>query len=277
MAGPSPIVRISSPGTRKGASRYAIASLVTDLAQFDAMRASFQSGGFGDGDCEYLFLDNTGTEQTDAYRGLNALLNAAAAQFVILCHQDVRLLADGRAELDRRLDELTRRDAAWALAGNAGGVGPGKLALRISDPHGKDVCVGDLPARVGALDENFIVVKREARIGFSRDLCGFHFYGADICLHAAQMGYHAYVIDFHLEHLSPGRKSADFFAMEQAFLAKWANALSPRWIQTTCALLHVSGAPVGQLIGKYVAKPASKILRRMPGAAGWTRIKSTPA
>ena len=91
--------------------RYTIATLVSDRAQYDAMRASFRPGGFADGDCEYLFIDNTGARQIDAYRGLNALLNAARAPIVILCHQDVRLLSDGRDALDARLPilDLLRR------------------------------------------------------------------------------------------------------------------------------------------------------------------------
>lgn len=265
------IRRIARSGTGAGALRYSIGSLVTDIAQHDAMRQSFEAGGFTAAECEYLYVDNTGTQQTDAYRGLNALLNAASAPVVILCHQDVRLLADGRAELDARLAALAARDPNWALAGNAGGVAPGVLALRISDPHGKDVHVGQLPERVFALDENFIIVRRDARIGFSNDLAGFHFYGADICLHAAQMGYSAYVIDFHLEHLSPGCKSDDFYKSEQAFQEKWSRALSPRWLQTTCALLRLSGAPGGGLINRYAAKPLAKIVRRLPGARGWSQ------
>lgn len=264
------IRRVAGPAPGGTTLRYSIGSLVTDTAQHAAMRQSFEAGGFTPADCEYLYVDNTGAQQTDAYRGLNALLNAARAPVVILCHQDVRLLNDGRRELDARLAALTVRDADWALAGNAGGVAPGVLAVRISDPHGKDVHVGELPERVVALDENFIVVRRDARIGFSNDLAGFHFYGADICLHAAQMGYSAYVIDFHLEHLSPGRKSEDFYKAELAFQQKWSRALSPRWLQTTCALLRLSGAPGGGLIQRYAAKPFAKIARRLPGARGWS-------
>ncbi len=257
--------------------RYTIATLVSDRAQYDAMRASFRDGGFNGGDSEYLFIDNTGPRQTDAYHGLNALLNAARAPLVILCHQDVRLLSDGRNALDARLSSLGQIDASWAVAGNAGGVAPGQLALRISDPHGRDVRVGELPAKVATLDENFLVVRRGARIGFSNDLSGFHFYGADICLHAAQMGYSAYVIDFHLEHLSAGKKGTDFGAMEQAFEAKWDRALSARWLQTTCALMRLSGAPGANFISRIASKPLSKIVRRLPSARGWSRPgQSTP-
>lgn len=257
--------------------RYTIATLVSDRAQYNAMRGSFRAGGFSGGDCEYLFIDNTAPLQTDAYRGLNALLNAARAPAVILCHQDVRLLSDGREVLDARLSSLDQIDASWAVAGNAGGVAPGQLALRISDPHGRDVRVGELPAKVATLDENFLVVRRDARIGFSNDLSGFHFYGADICLHAAQMGYSAYVIDFHLEHLSAGKKGTDFGAMEQAFQTKWDRALSARWLQTTCALMRLSGAPGANFISRIASKPVSKILRRLPSARGWSRAgQSTP-
>lgn len=256
---------------------YSFGSLVTDLKQHDAMRASFAALGFTTADCEYLYVDNTGPEQTDAFSGLNALLNAARAPLVILCHQDVRLLQDGRHSLDDRLAALSGHDPDWAVAGNAGGVAPGVLALRISDPHGRNIHVGDLPERVTSLDENFLIVKRDARIGFSRDLSGFHFYGADICLHAMQMGYTSYVIDFHLEHLSPGNKSEAFAAAEQAFHKKWARALAPRWLQTTCALVRVSGAPGGGLLNRFAAKPLSKLARRLPRARGWSRPPATPA
>lgn len=249
------------PAPEGQAVRYTIATLVTDLAQYDAMRASFMAGGFTGPDCEYITVDNTGPAQACAYSGLNAALAAARGTYVILCHQDVRLIADDRATLEACLAGLDARDPAWALAGNAGGVAPGHLALRITDPHGADQKVGPFPARVMSLDENFIVVKRSARVGFSADLTGFHFYGPDICLNAAVAGYTAYVIDFHLAHLSGGTKRASFFTARDAFRAKWSRALAPRWIQTTCALIRLSGDPVGQIAGRLAERPYAKLVR----------------
>lgn len=271
------ILRPEAEAPRDGEPRYTIGTLVTDRAQYNAMLQSFRAGGFTDALCEFVFVDNTGPLQTDAYRGLNALLNAAHAPTVILCHQDVRLLSDGRASLDERLNELSKRDANWALAGNAGGVSAGRLALCITDPHGKGQRIGHFPERVVSLDENFIVVRREARLGFSNDLTGFHFYGADICMHAAQMGYSAYVIDFHLEHLSPGKKDMSFAAAENAFRNKWSRALTPRWVQTTCSLVHLSGGPMRNSIGRVVDGPLARLARRLPGARGFKPTQKSPA
>lgn len=241
---------------------YSIGTLVNDMHQYEAMRTSFAAHGFSGADCEFLLIDNSGPAQTSAYAGLNAVLTAARGRYVILCHQDVRLIGDGRAELDRRLAELTARDATWALAGNAGGVAPGDLALRISDPHGTDQRRGKLPARVAALDENFIVVRGGARVGFSRDLDSFHFYGADICLAAATLGYSAYVIDFHLQHLSGG-KTGDAFRIARAeFCAKWSGAIRPRWLQTTCSLVRLSGGSIGRALGAIAERPIAGLARR---------------
>ncbi len=224
-----------------GLPRYSIGTLVTNLEHYAAMRATFAAGGFDGSNSEFLYLDNRGPHQSGAYRGLNALMSAARGRYVILCHQDVRLITDGLDTLDRCLAELDTRDLNWALAGNAGGLEAGVLAHRISDPHGADRNSGNLPARVMSLDENFIVVKRRARVGCSADLEGFHFYGPDLCLNADIAGYSAWVIDFHLLHLSGGTKSNDFYVAQEAFRAKWSHALRPRWMQTTCALLRLSG------------------------------------
>ena len=251
------------------ATAYTIATLVTKPDDYRQMVASFEAGGFTAPDCEFIYLDNAGGNALSAYRGLNRLLDEADGTTVILCHQDVRLLSDGRRALDARLAELDRRAPDWGLAGNAGGVGPGRLALRISDPHGRDVHVGDLPERVQSLDENFIVVRRSARLAFSSDLDGFHFYGTDLCLQAEVAGWTAHVVDFHLEHLSGGLKSPDFHVCRDRLQAKYAHAFRARWLQTTCALVPLTANPVLGLLGRLAARPLARLARRQPSARGW--------
>lgn len=265
------VMRPASGVCRVAEPTYTIGTLVTDKALHEAMLASFRAGGFDDDSTEYLYVDNTGGEQVSAQRGLNAILDAARGRYVILCHQDVLLLDHDRSTLDQRLADLHRLDPHWALAGNAGGVVPGELALRITDPHGEDQHVGELPARVMSLDENLIIVRREARLSFSHDLDSFHFYGADICLIADVLGYNAYVIDFHLKHLSAGKKDRLFDEAEAAFRAKWNRALRGRWIQTTCSLVRVTGDALSHVVGRLTEVPFNKIARRLPHARGWKK------
>lgn len=247
---------------RRERPRLSFGTLVNDASQYADMRRSLAAGGFTDDVCEFLYIDNTNAPQTSATAGLNAMLDAASADIVILCHQDIRLIADGRDVLEARLHELEASDAMWAVAGNAGGVAPGRLALRITDPHGANQARGTFPARVATLDENLLIVKRSSRVGFSHDLDGFHLYGADLCLHAAQMGCTCYVIDFHIHHLSPGNKNAAFHAAQRAFVHRWAKAMRPRWLQTTCTLMRITSDPLRTATGTTLDRIASKAVRR---------------
>lgn len=262
-----PIERAGPSLLPGGAVRYTIATLVNRPTMYHEMVASLRSQGFTD-DCEFIHVADPGC----AYRDLNRLLAAARGEFVILCHQDVRLVDDGRAALDRRLAALDRSAPDWGLAGVAGGIAPGRLALRISDPHGADQRVGALPARVATLDECLIVVRRAARLGFSRDLTGFHLYGADICLVADTLGHSAWVIDFHVQHLSAGRKDASFREAEAAFRAKWSRAVRPRWLQTTCTLLRIGGPRLPTAVTALLERIAGGLARRYAGiSGGWSR------
>ena len=224
----------------RAAPRFSICTLVTDHAQYQTMVATFTARGFTPETCEFLYLDNSQDPAWDAYRGIARLMAMARAPHLILCHQDVRLLGDDAQALAARLAELDTLDPAWALAGNAGGTETGDLAIRISDPYGEDQRRGALPARVASLDENFIVLRRDAPVGLSADLTGFHFYGADLCIHARLAGRSAWVIDFHLRHLSPGTKDHTFKAAQARFEAKYRALFALPWrIRTTCAWLRL--------------------------------------
>jgi hypothetical protein len=222
--------------------RFSICTLVTRHGEYAEMVESFVSHGFTPADCEYLYLDNSESNGFDAFRGYNLFLSEAQGDFIILCHQDILLLEDGRAELEQRLCELTTHDPAWALCGNSGGVGFTRLAIRISDRYGKNQFNGPFPARVTALDENFIVIRRDANLALSQDLSGFHFYGADLCVVADFLGRSAWVIDFHLRHNGIGNKDRSFYRQRTEVVRKYQRAFRSRWVVTPTSYFFLSGS-----------------------------------
>lgn len=213
------------------APAYAVCVLVTRADQFGQMRESFVRGGFDPASCEFLVCDNTAGNRADAYVALNEFLQAARAERIILCHQDVLLLDDTRRDLDARLDELGRIDPHWALAGNAGATASGLPHLCLSEEGLPGTAFGGpFPQQVVSLDENFIVVRPEANLALSRDLAGFHHYGTDLCLIADILGWNAWVIDFYLRHLGTGTTDEHYFASARAIEAKYRRALRSRWV-----------------------------------------------
>lgn len=244
---------------------FTIGTLVTDWSQYAEMKTSFIEKGFGEDNCEYLVIDNSEGNTYDAYAGLNKILNEARGTYCILCHQDVVLVDDGRSELEARLRELSERDPAWAVCGNAGGAAASDVVMRITDRmRDNHRHYAPYPQRVMSVDENFIVVRPDARIGFSHDLRGFHFYGADICLMADIAGYSAYVIDFHLQHWGRALTGQSFDDMRAAFSAKWSHAFRDRMMQTTVTLVRLSGRHNPRWLVRakeWIAKLAGKARR----------------
>ena len=232
---------------------YSFCSLVTDAAEYDAMVAAFEAKGFTSADCEFLYADNTSGNRFDAYTAYNRFLLEARGRHVVLCHQDILPLADDRARLDALLANLYAHDPTWALCGNAGGGEDGRQHSRIT--HGSDRLVmnkgGPLPARVMSLDENFIVVRRDANLALSRDLSGFHWYGSDLCIVADVLGWTSYVIDFHLYHRSTGPIGQGFIDQGNALRAKFARAFRPRWQNVpTQRPVYLSSSPLRTLIAR---------------------------
>ena len=238
--------RRADQGNRKGL-RYSICTLVTDHREYAEMVQSFRNGGF-DGDCEYLYLDNSQGNRFDAFAGGNIFLREAAGEFIIMCHQDIVLLKDDRRALERRLSELDEIDPAWALCGNGGGTPAREIVIRVSDPHGENQAWGEFPARATSLDENFIVIRRDANLCLSHDLCGFHLYGADLCILADVVGRSAWIIDFHLRHKSSGRLDCKFWDAKSNLEGKYRRAFRARRIRTTVTELRVGGDSLRDLL-----------------------------
>jgi hypothetical protein len=260
--------------------RYSVCTLVTRPADWRAMARSFAAAGFAPPDCEFLSLDNATGNRFDAYAGYNIFLRAACGAYVILCHQDVRLLSDGRDRLDAVIAELDSLDPHWGLFGNAGGLRSGALAIRISDPHGENVAQGGpFPVACQTLDENFIVVRAAANLAVSHDLHGFHLYGTDMCMLASILGYSAYIVDFHLRHEGRGVIDAVFARALTDLVHKYARTKWPAFVTASC--------------GKFVIMPFDFLNKRLNTRGGlrfvmfaahlantalrWVGIKRPPA
>jgi hypothetical protein len=251
-----------------GEIKYSICVFVTGYEQYAEMIESFVCHGFTYNDCEYLYIDNTKGDVYEAYAGINKFLTIARGTYIIICHQDLVLLSDGRKKLDVVLDELTRRDPTWGVCGNSGGIHPGRLAIRITDPHGDNQFTESLPAKVTALDENFLLVRRDANLAVSRDLEGFHLYGTDLCLVAQFLGYSAYVVDFHLRHLSRGPKDPSYQDIRSALIAKHSRALRPRLTTTTTTFVFLGGpkalrSVLNSKVGLGVARRLGKLAAQL--------------
>lgn len=226
--------------------RYSICTIISRAEEYAEMVDSFKQHGFQEPLCEYLYLDNTQGNVFDSYTGYNLFLTVAQGEYIILCHQDVQLIQDGRAKLDVVLEDMNVRDLNWAVVGNGGARYPGQLVLNISDPHGVNRSTEAFPVRVQSLDENFIIVRRSANLALSHNLEGFHFYGADICIIADILGWNCYVVDFHLRHKSSGLKDESFFAIRKNLIQKYCNAFRPRWIGTTSSTFFIFGISIIQ-------------------------------
>ena len=231
----------AEPKHRSGNIRFSICTLVTSPEQYAEMTASFIQRGFGLSDCEYLYIDNSEENRFDAFAGYNLFLTIAQGDYIILCHQDVFLVDDDRLALERTLADLEERDPCWGACGNAGGISKSKLAIRISDRYGKDQRRGSFPARVSALDENFIVARRDANLALSHDIQGFHLYGADLCIHAELLGRTCYVIDFHLLHTGRGTIDRSFYDIRRALVRKYASAFRHRTVVGTTTNIPLGG------------------------------------
>jgi hypothetical protein len=221
---------------------FSICTLVTRKNEYQEMLETFYKKGFTDENCEFLYIDNSAVNKADGYSGLNKFLAQSKGKYTIVCHQDIRLEFDDIDRLKECIEEIDELDQNWAVLGNAGASCDFSMrSIRITDPHGSDKSTSEFPAKVDSLDENFLVIKNGLNIGLSRDLSGFHFYGTDLCLQSSLRGYNSYVINFHLHHLSPGNIDNYFNSCKKDLIKKYEYALRPRFVQTSCTYMHISG------------------------------------
>ena len=112
----------------------------------------------------------------------------------------------------------------------------------------------DLPARVATLDELLLVVRRDTPLRFDPAL-GFHLYGADICLQAAERGLAVVAVAALCHHNSRSvGLPAAFYRSAEVFARKWSHRLP---VATPCVIIDRGGEV--RLLGNAVTKRPTSI------------------
>ena len=221
---------------------YSICTLVTIKEEYQEMMSSFVEAGFDTSFCEFLYIDNTTHNKSEAYQGLNYFLQKAKGKYIILCHQDILICHDKIDRLEQCIADLDQLDPSWAIMANAGASGIKDIVYRLIEPNNVVKRRGHPIQKVTSVDENFILVKKSANLSLSNNLKGFHLYGTDLCIIANILGFNAYVVHFYLLHKSKGNVDTSFYILKNELQLKYQRALAGKFIQTTCTNFYLSSS-----------------------------------
>jgi hypothetical protein len=200
---------------------FSICTLVSDLTEYDRLRGDMRAMEFDGPEYEYRMLDNTSGNSICAFTAVRQFLGESSGTYALIVHQDARPLEPAEL-LVRRLQELTKAEPRWGVAGNVGMTRDMQAVMSIR-AAGQDHRLGVPHHRVATLDENVLIVRQGLGLTVSADLSGFHFYGFDLCSVADLLGYSSHVIDYLWQHDSLGNVDADFYRAQDAVERKMAK------------------------------------------------------
>jgi len=165
-------------------------------------------------------VENSGNRYSCA-EALNLGRARAPADLLVFCHQDVEFPEDW---LERLLEEIARVEAIsadWAVLGPMGRAGKRFFGHALG-PDGRAAFYGPLPAPVETLDELCLVIPGSLPLSFDELLGGYHLYGVDLCIQAAEAGRGAFAIDAPVRHRSKTRhRPPEYHRIKRRLQRKW--------------------------------------------------------
>lgn len=166
-----------------------------------------------------------------ASKAYNDGFGKAENDIVVFAHQDIVFPAGWADNLQKALHHLERVDPNWGVLGCYGSIGKdagrGYVFSNGMGVHGRPF---DDPIRVQTLDEIVLVLRKSSPLRFDESLPHFHFYGADICLSAAELGMNSYAISAYCVHNQQENivLPKEFYECYWYARRKWRNHL-PIW------------------------------------------------
>lgn len=132
---------------------------------------------------------------SSAARAYNDAIDKSDNDLIVFAHQDILLPRGWIKDLQDALESLEESDPTWGVLGCYGEPLYGTGRGYIYSPHcgflGSPL---NLPAPVQTLDEIVLILRKSNGLRFNERLPHFHFYGAEICMAAADRGMKSYAI-----------------------------------------------------------------------------------
>lgn len=239
---------------------------------------------------ELIKIDNTGGAFKSAAEALDHGAARAQGEYLLFVHQDVRLLSDDWLE---KAAAFLKKLPDLGIAGVGGmrkipaaelfrliGTSPFRSGTGIvyGGPE-KAPILGEMdfkePVAVQTLDELLLIIPASVykNAGFDAGACrGWHLYGADYALSAADRGLKAYVLPLPVWHRSGGTLGREYFATLRELFKKHRGYKA---ISTTCGFwfasdllncLNLLALALRSGIGRLLGRPnagAEPYLRRI--------------
>ncbi len=169
-----------------------------------------------------------------AAKAYNNAIDRSESDLMVFAHQDIFLPASFLLQLEVSLDWLQVHAPAWGVLGSYGKTVDGRGWGHVYS-SGRGIIGQPLhrPVPVQTLDEIVLIFRRSSGLKFDERIENFHFYGAAICLAAAQLGLTNYAISAFCIHNTQQNlvQPREFYQCYRQLRRIWKNHLP---IQTTC-------------------------------------------
>jgi hypothetical protein len=178
-----------------------------------------------------------------AGRAYNDAIEKSVNDLIVFCHQDMFFPEPWISQLQQSCDWLDAKDPNWGVLGCSGITPKRQMRGYVYSPGLGIVGNTSEPGEVQTLDEIVLAFRKSSGLRFDENLPHFHFYGADICLRAAERGMKSYAISAFCIHNTYANFSlpSEFYECCGHIRRVWKKALP---IQTTCVSITRSNLPV---------------------------------
>ena len=226
--------------------KFSIITVVNDETQYVDFLNDLKNQDC-DVDFEVIPLPNFNNEYTGCSTALNLGMSIAEGEYIIMCHQDLRVPSNWINDIYESIRNFIINDINFGVLGMAGSW------TRANDSDGVIFLTGTTSSEkfkeVQCLDELCLIIKNGNNIKFdSVNFPHYHCYGSDLCLAYINGGYRNFAINCPCTHLSDGFKNLTnidhlnmYLKNTLVLFKKWRNTI-PEFRNMTARFSRIQNA-----------------------------------